>query len=159
MEVNEAPLPGIGLRDDFRTVAGRRIGVVSHHTGRRDLVIYAEDDPDACVETVALTPAEADTLAEFLATRRVTERLARLTEQVAGLQTAKVPISAGSRFGGDTLGGTEVRTRTGASIVAVLRDREAIPSPTPDFELAAGDQLIVVGTQEAIAAVDEIING
>ena len=159
IEVNEAPLPGIGLRDDFRTAGGRRVGVVSHHTGRRDLVIYAEEDPDACVEAIALSPAEADTLAEFLGTRRVTERLARLTEQVAGLQTAKVPIDPGSRFAGHVLGDARLRTRTGASVVAILRHSEAIASPTPAFELAPEDQLVVIGTQAAIEAVDEIVNG
>ena len=34
----------------------------------------------------------------------------------------------------------------GSSIVAVLRGANAIPSPGPDFRLAAGDTLIVIGT-------------
>ena len=41
------------------------------------------------------------------------------------------------------LGDTRMRTETGASIVAVLRRAEAIPSPAPDFRLAGGDTLIV----------------
>jgi TrkA domain protein len=41
-----------------------------------------------------------------------------------------------------------MRTRTGSSIVAVLRGANAIPSPGPDFRLAGGDTLIVIGTRE-----------
>ncbi|HLR28785.1 MAG TPA: TrkA C-terminal domain-containing protein [Ruania sp.] len=157
IEVEEVALPGIGLRDDFVTSEGRRVGVVSHRTGRRDLCLYAEGDPDAASATVRLTPGEADTLAEFLATRRLIERLARLTEQVTDLDTRKVPVAPGSRYAGQSLGSAKVRSRTGASIVAVLRHGEAIASPTPDFILADEDQLIVVGTQDALTAVDSIM--
>lgn len=157
IEINESPLPGIGLRDDFVTISGRRVGVVSHRTGQRDLVIYDERDPDACAVTVPLTPGEADTLAEFLGTRRVIERLAQLAEQVETLRTRKLDIAPDSRFDGATLGDTKVRTRTGASIVAVLRGPEAIASPMPAFALRGGDQLIVVGTEEALSAVAQIL--
>jgi TrkA domain protein len=34
--------------------------------------------------------------------------------------------------------------------VAVLRRAEAVPSPTPDFRLAGGDTLIVIGTREGV---------
>ena len=34
-----------------------------------------------------------------------------------------------------TLGDTHLRTRTGASVVAVSRAGQVIPSPGPDFEL------------------------
>lgn len=157
IEVEEVALPGIGLRDDFVTTDGRRVGVVSHRNGRRDLCVYAEGDPDASATTLRLTPGEADTLAEFLATRRLIERLSRLTEQVTDLDTRKVPVAPGSRYAGETLGSAKIRSRTGASIVAVLRAGEAIASPTPEFTLEADDHLIVVGTQEALTAVDAIM--
>lgn len=53
MDVERAALPGIGLRHVFTTVRGRQMGVVSHHTGRRDPVIYDKEDPDTCVVSVA----------------------------------------------------------------------------------------------------------
>ncbi len=46
MEIEETKLPGIGLRHDFVTHAGRRLGVVSHRDGERDLVVYDPADPD-----------------------------------------------------------------------------------------------------------------
>ena len=44
MDVEEIALPGIGLRYDFATRSGQRVGVVCHRNGRRDLVIYDLDD-------------------------------------------------------------------------------------------------------------------
>lgn len=159
VQVEETRLPGIGLRHDFVTASGRRVGVVSHRTGRRDLLVYDETDPDACREVVRLSDEEADALAEFLGAARIVERLGALNEQVGGLVTEQLPISAGSPYDGRTLGETEARTRTGASIVAVLREGNPIVSPRPDFRFAAGDTLLVVGTTEGVAGVAEILAG
>lgn len=157
VQVEETALPGIGLRHDFVTRSGRRVGVVSHRSGRRDLVLYDEADPDACSETVTLTVEEADALAEALGSPRVVQRLATLHEQVTALITSQLRIPTGSRFDGRPLAETRARTRTGVSIVAVVRRGETVPSPRPDFRFLGGDTLIVVGTTEGIAALGEIL--
>ncbi len=157
IEVNETPLPGIGLRDDFLTAKGRRIGVISHHNGQRDIVLYAKNDPDACTDTVVLSPGEADTLAEFLGTRRIMKRLSGGEDRVGGSNPHKVLAPAGSTYADKTLGDTQIRSRTGASVVAVLRANDVIASPKPDFGLVGGDQLIVIGTEEGLAGVTELI--
>ena len=38
--VNEVELPGIGVRYEFVTEGGARVGVVHHRTGERELVLY-----------------------------------------------------------------------------------------------------------------------
>jgi TrkA domain protein len=50
-----------------------------------------------------------------------------------------------------------VRSRTGVSIVAVIRDETAFPAPGPDFGLEADDTLVVVGTAGGIEAVGELL--
>jgi TrkA domain protein len=157
VEVTETKLPGIGLRHDFQTEEGRRVGVVSRKSGRRDLVVFGKDDPDACSMVVSLNGTEADALAQFLGSHRVVERLKSLTEQVESLITAKIPIAHGTRFDGLTLGATKARTRTGTSIVALMHEGQAIASPGPDQKLFGGDILVVVGTNEGIDALREIV--
>ena len=159
VELEEVRLPGIGVRDDFLTREGRRVGVVAHRSGRRDLVVYDRDDPDACSEAVPLTTEEADALAELLGAPRVVERLATIREQAAGLVTAQLPVTPGSPYAGRTLGETEARSRTGASIVAVLRGDGVIPSPAPDFKFEAGDMVLVVGTRPGVDGVAQILAG
>ena len=158
IHVEQTALPGIGVRHEFVTKKGRRVGVIEHRSGRRDLLIYDPEDPDACSEMVALTAEEADVLAEFLGVMRISERLAQLTAR-APLVTEQIHVPVGSPYDGKTLGDTRARTRTGASVVAVLRKDEAIPSPGPEFGLQGGDELIVIGTAEGVAGVAAILSG
>jgi TrkA domain protein len=157
IEVEEVPLPGIGLRHDFLTRHGRRVGVVSHRTGRRDLVVYDVEDPDSCTESVRLDTDEADTLAELLGAPKIVERLARMRDDIAELHVRELPIRPSSPFVGRTLGETEARTRTGASVVAVLRNDRMIASPGPDFRFESGDIVVVVGTPQGIEGVERIL--
>lgn len=159
MDVQETALPGIGLRHDFTTATGRRIGVVTHRNGQRDLVVYDVHDADAASEVVRLTDPEADTLADLLGAARVVERIMRLGEQVEGLVTEGVPIAPGSRFDGRTLADTHTRTRTGASIIAVTRQGEVMPMPGTDFRFRGGDTVIVVGTREGVEAAARLLTG
>jgi TrkA domain protein len=77
MDVHRTVLPGIGLRHEFVTERGRRVGVVSHRTGRRQVVVYDRADPDTAAVTLTLNVEEANGLAELLASTRVVERARR----------------------------------------------------------------------------------
>jgi TrkA domain protein len=157
VDIERTALPGIGLQHVFTTARGRRIGVISHRDGRRDLLVYDQDDPDTCVLTEALTVAEANALAELLGTARIVERLTELHRQVEGLVSEQIPITPGSPYDGLPLGDTQARTRTGASIVAVVSSGNVVASPRPDFVFRAGDIVVVVGTAEGTAAVADLL--
>ncbi|MEP9382407.1 cation:proton antiporter regulatory subunit [Nocardioides cheoyonin] len=158
MEVEEVKLPGVGLRHDFACFNGRRIGVVSLKNGARELIVYGAKDPDAVEVSIDLDPEEATVLAELLGAPRVVERLNRLREQVEGLATTGIPLSEESPYVGRTLGDAALRTRTGASVVAVVRGDDVTPSPTPDFRFRADDKIVVVGTNDGVRAAAEILN-
>ena len=157
MEVEQTALPGIGLRHEFTTRTGRRVGVVSRRSGHRDLVIYDPDDPDSACETVKLNDEEADALAELLGAPRIVQRLNDLHREVEGLVSMQLPIPQDSPYAGRPMGDARVRTRTGASIVAVVRGDQVAASPAPDFPLAAGDVVVVVGSADSTAAVADIL--
>lgn len=157
MHLEETKLPGIGLRHDFATLKGRRVGVISKRDGSRSIAVYSKDDPDACQVSVELTAEECEALAELLGAPRVIERLARLREQVEGLATDKILIAEGSPYAGRTLADAAIRSRTGASVVAVVRRDEVVPSPTPDFVFAPRDKVIVVGTEEGVTATRSLL--
>ena len=156
MDIQETNLPGVGLRHDFTTRAGRQLGVVTHRTGRRDLLVYDRTDPDACQEVIQLTDDEADALAELLGAARLVEHLAGL-QRIEGLAIDWLPIRPHSPYAGRTIADTQARSRTGSSIVAILRDDRAIPAPTPDAGLEAGDTLVVVGTADGIKELTRLL--
>jgi TrkA domain protein len=157
MDLEETRLPGIGLRHDFVTEHGQRVGVVSQRSGARELVVYDPEDADACRAVVSLTPQESDVLAELLGAAPVVERLARLREQVEGMATEGLLITEESPYDGRTLGDAGIRTRTGASVVAVVRGGDLHPSPAPDFRFQTGDRVVVVGTEDGVHAVAELL--
>ncbi len=159
MDIDETRLPGIGLRHDFVLRGGQHIGVVSQPNGDRELFLYDRVDPDACRAVVHLKADEASTVAELLGAQRVTERLARLQDQIEGITTQGVELAAGSPFTSRTLAEAQVRSRTGASIVAVVRGETVLPSPGPELELRAGDTVIVVGTDDGVAAAARLLTG
>lgn len=155
--IEKIDLPGIGTRHDLLTASGRRIGVVSHRSGERQLAIFDADDPDAAVETVDLSESEAVGLADILGASVMLGQLAAIRTQVAGLFTEQLVLPATSPFAGRPLGDTQARTRTKTSIVGVVRGSHIIPSPTPDTVLEGGDTIVAVGTRQGLEALTDLL--
>jgi TrkA domain protein len=148
--VNEVRLPGIGVRYEFVTDEGSRVGVIHHRTGERELVVYERNDPDRSHDLLRLSADDGRTLAELLGVSQVAKELTELEQDVEGLAIDRLPLATTSPYAGRTIGDTGARTRTGVSIVAILRPGGAIPAPGPEFGLQAGDVLVVVGTPRGI---------
>src|SRR6201996_144977 len=148
MDVKEALLPGVGLRYEFTDAKGNRVGIV----------VYARDDPDEARSILHLSDEEADAVAQILGAPRIAERFTELAREIPGLETGQVHIPAGSPFVDHPLGDTHARTRTGASIVAIVRNEAVLASPGPAETLHAQDVLIVIGTEDGIAGVEQIID-
>ncbi len=158
MDVKEVRLPGIGLRYEFASHEGDRIGIIARRSGDFEIVLYARDDPDQARPVFRLTDEEADAVAQILGAPRIAERFTELTREVPGLDVGQVHIEPGSPYVDHPLGETRVRSRTGASIVAILRNKNVLPSPGPAEMLRAGDVLVVIGTEEGIAGVEQIVD-
>ncbi|WP_410585479.1 cation:proton antiporter regulatory subunit [Amycolatopsis sp. lyj-108] len=157
MDVNEVLLPGVGLRYEFVNADGDRIGIVARRSGTFEVIGYSMTDPDEGELLFRLTAAEADTVAEILGAPRIAERFADLTKEVPGLSAGQIVVPPASDHVGQPLGHTRARTRTGASVVAIVRGGEVIASPPPDEVLRDGDVLVVIGTHEGITGVRAII--
>ncbi|WP_314175308.1 cation:proton antiporter regulatory subunit [Streptomyces winkii] len=153
--LSQTPLPGIGVRYDLTTREHDRISVVAHRDGGRTVNAYREDDPDECALSLRLTESETTALIDALMPAHHSPTLLHTTD--LGLVAERIELSATSYWNGRVLGETCMRTETGVSIVAVLRRADAIPSPGPEFRLAGGDTLIVIGTREGVDAAAEIL--
>ncbi|AUI59831.1 potassium transporter TrkA [Amycolatopsis coloradensis] len=157
MNVEVTPLPGIGVRKDFATRNGRRVGVVTHRDGHVELIVSKTDDPDACLASLPLSTDEAGALANLLGAPQLVAQLTEEHRDLPGINTKQLPIKSSSPFDGRTLGDTAMRTRTSVSVVAVMRAGQVHPSPNPDFNLTAGDVLVAVGTSEGLEAAVKIL--
>ncbi len=68
-------------------------------------------------------------------------------------------LDEGSPLIGQSLGHAGVRTRTGASIVALLRQGKVQANLPPSIVFQAGDRIGVVGDPHQIAAITELVTG
>lgn len=155
--ISETELPGVGTRYDLQLVSGRRIGVLAHRTGRRDLFVYNARDPDAVTTELSFTSEEGKVVADLLGGTRLVESVAQVQQHVEGLALDWLEIPASSSFAGRTIGDARVRTATGVSIVAVIRGEEGFPAPGPEFRFEAGDTAVVIGTADGIVATSSLL--
>lgn len=156
--VRETKLPGVGVRHEFTTEDGSDVAVIVHHDGRREIMTYEQHDPDACASVVTLSEPDTQTLAEILGVSHVTETVVGVRQDIEGLAIEWVELAAGSDLAGASIGSGQFRTRTGASIVAVMRNDHPIPAPDADFVLSPGDVLVAVGTHEGLLALRSLLD-
>ena len=156
-EIREVKLPGVGVRFEFETAEGKRIGVISHRTGLREVYVSRSDDPDEFRRVLGLSPDDARTLAELLGATRVAQQLAELQQRIEGLVIDWLPVREDSVYAGRTIGDTQLRSRTGVSVVAIVRGENAVPAPGPEEQLTSGDYLVVVGTARGVEQAVEVL--
>ncbi|MUN06868.1 cation:proton antiporter regulatory subunit [Agromyces luteolus] len=157
IRIEKVDLPGIGFRHDLVTDSGRRISVVSHRDGERDLGVFDEDDPDECRDTIPLSDDEAAALADVLGASVMLARLTSLSDMTTGLFTEQIALPTDSPYLNHPLGDTKARTRTHSSIVAIMRDGQVIPSPIPSDVLRAGDVIVAVGTRDGLDGLARLL--
>lgn len=155
--VRETKLPGVGVRHEFATGDGVLVGVLQHHDGRHDVVVYDRDDPDVCSSVLHLDEDDTRTLAELLGASHLSAGIGAVQQQVQGLLLEWIALPMSSPAIGSTIGDGEYRTRTGASVVAVIRRGTSIPAPGPEFAFAADDTVVAVGTAEGVTALRALL--
>jgi TrkA domain protein len=159
MDVKETLLPGVGLRYEFSNADGDRLSVIAHRKGDFEVFLCTTPaDPDKARKLFRLSEREADALAQILGAPRMVESYADLTKEVPGLSAGQVPVPPTSRYASRPLGDTKARTLTGASIVAIVRGDQVMASPGPDELIEPHDVLVVIGTDDGIAGVRQLID-
>ncbi|RYG66696.1 potassium transporter TrkA [bacterium] len=149
--VKETALPGVGVRHEFKTKSGDRLGTILHRSGRRDLLIFSQKDPDACARAIRLDDEDADTLADLLGSEsNVQKEQDKVRGEIGGLTLDWLPIEKEWKCSGVSIADTRIFDETGVVVVAVMRYGEPIPTPDGNFRLRGGDVAIVVGAPEGI---------
>lgn len=157
-DVTETDLPGVGVRYELAASSDRTVGVVVHQSGRRDLVIYDERDPDRAAESVELTEDEGHTLGELLGGSRLSESVEDAVHGIEDLRIAWVRIEDASPLAGLTLAEAHLRRRTGAGIVALVAETGSTPVPGGTARLVAGEMAVVVGLPAAVDAATRLLS-
>ncbi len=159
MDLEETLLPGVGVRYRLQSRAGDLLAIVVRREGSAEVAVYDRRDPDRARSVIRLDAEEVDAVAEVLGAPRLTQRFADLSREVPGLESGRFPVPPDSPFAGRPLGDTRARTLTGCSIVAIVRDADVVPSPSPEDELRAGDVLVAIGSGTGLEHLDRRLSG
>jgi K+:H+ antiporter len=83
---------------------------------------------------------------------------ATLPAMMREAQLATIQIGQSANVAGKMIGELRLRTNTGASIVGIQRGEENIINPGPDEELRAGDEVLLLGSQEHLDSARKLLS-
>lgn len=106
---------------------------------------YIDAVRDDAYDTTKLTPKEH-------------RMLEQLVTAVRGMEITWQPIGHDSPLVGQTLVEADLRAQTGASVIALVRQRQVIANPKSNMTFAAGDLVGLIGDAEQVAAAAWRIN-
>jgi len=84
--------------------------------------------------------------------------LDRLLAAARGMQIAWRLVGDKSPLVGQSLAETDLRERSGASVIAIVREGDLLPNPKSNTAFAAGDMVGLIGDGTQIAAAESIID-
>ncbi|RYJ15044.1 potassium transporter TrkA [Halogeometricum borinquense] len=150
MTVYESDLPGVGKKHEVELGDGGRLIIVTHNSGKREVFRRADADSDSekLFELSDKLARQVGTLLEGAYFQPVeTDRIETLLGDNTLLEW--VEVGPESPIAGQTLGESNLRQTTGASVIAIERDDGVTVSPGGDTTIEAGDTLVIIGPRQA----------
>ena len=159
MSISEKNMPGIGRRYDIVVAKGKRVALVIHHSGQRDLYIFDRhaEEPMCAVE---FSDEQARRVGALLGGAFFKPAVVEEIEDIVGefvVDWVTLPDDASAV--GRSIADLQIRRRTGFSVVAIVRGRKTITAPHPDEVLRKGDRLVVVGRHADLQRFVDLVAG
>lgn len=158
MDVYESDLPGVGKKFEVELDGEKRLVIVIHNTGKRELFVRPEPNADA-EKLFELTDRQARQVGTIMEGAYFQPIRVGTIDTVIGENTLIdwVKVTKESPAAGRTLGEARLRERTGASVIAIQRDDETITNPGAPTRLEAGDTLVILGSREECTAAEDAV--
>lgn len=157
VEVRETRLPGVGTKFTMRMHTGEKVCTVVHVDGLREIYHYLGDEDEEPV-VVTLNDEEARQLGAILGGVVYRPQLVKdLEVALKDLVMEWIELPDGSPLVGLTVATCRIRSTTGATIVAILRDSGSLATPHPDEVLRANDTLVVIGRPDSFGEIRRLV--
>ena len=158
VELRETRLPGVGVKYSFETAHGRRVTVIQHLDGTRELYTFARPDDDEPVAVLQFEDDEARQLGAVLGGAYERPKIVEDLEMAFGdLAIEWVDVPGTSPAIGKSLAECGFRARTGITIIAIFRDPEPVVGAQPSDVIQRGDTLVTVGKLGAYGAFRRLL--
>jgi len=153
--IEEEDLPGIGKKFSLTTLAGGSLTIVIHNEGRRDVYYAKDEDEDPFVFT--LTDEEARKVSTILGNAYFKPTLITSAKQALSEELKAIRVPSGAGVLDKKIKDLDIRKRTGASIVSIIRGDEIIKNPSATMVIQEGDLLMVMGTKESVEKLEKMV--
>ncbi len=160
MKVSVSKLPGIGQKISFKTSEDNLLVIIVHHTGKRELYFFENADGEEADFAMDLTPDE---------TRELAAQLLGATYQPVDVEKIRmfksqiivdyITLKEKSILANKTIEESDIRNKTGATIIGIVHGEDVIAVPEADTTLKPGDVLMSVGKDEQIATLTALCRG
>ena len=160
MVLKTSDLPGIGKKHALKLASGDNIVIITHHHGQRDIYHFNDIDDDAPDFTIELSDEESRLIGGILLGvdyQPVTEDKVEMFAK--NIHVYWFTVKPESCLADKSVAESEIRNRTGATIIGIKRGDEFIGSPDANEILRSGDNLMVIGKREPIKALESMCRG
>lgn len=159
MTVYETDLPGVGKKHEIELDDGSTLVVVTKNSGRREVFRReGEEDAEKLFDVSDDLARTIGTVLEGAYFQPVaSEDIGTILGENTRIEWSTV--GADSPFAGVSLAESDLRGRTGATVVAIQRGEETIRNPDPDTTIEAGDTLIALGEPGECDTFDDLVAG
>ena len=159
IQLREVTLPGVGKKYVLPLRDGGNLAIIVKPDGERQVYHFLDQD-DRPSDVVKLDEDEAQQLANLLGQAFVAAPdLGKLELALGALEIEWVELGDDAPIIGQTLTQVPLRTRTGASVVAIMRGEEALPNPDPQTMFRAGDTVLLIGSPAQCQAAQALLLG
>lgn len=157
LNVKETTLPGVGKKYVMALRQGGNLALIIKPDGDRQMYHFREDEDRPC-DVVKVDEEESQQLANLLGRPMLSAPdLDKLELALGDIEIEWVTLSETSPMVGKTLGDIPLRSKTGASIIAIMRGEQALPNPDINTVFEAGDTVLIIGTSEQCDATRELL--
>jgi len=149
MDISETDLPGVGKRFEMPVHDGSSLVVVIHNTGKHEIFKKEHADADAD-RVIELSEDEAEAFGAILEDVHFQPTEIDTSSTRIGGDTVIewYTLRADSPLAGSSLEESNLRDRTGVTVIAVERGPDSYPSPAPDFEFEPEDVIVTIGRSD-----------
>lgn len=158
MSIYESDLPGVGKKFEIELGDSKRLIIVTHNTGKREVYLRPSEEADSekLFELSDQLARKVGTILEGAYFQPIqSERVETMLSDETMLEWYNVEENAA--LVGQTIANARVRERTGVSIIAIQRGDDVIPAPDPATTIEADDTLVIIGSQDDIRDFDSIV--
>ena len=163
-DVTQDDLPGIGRRYEIRCEDGATLVVVLYNNGRRDLYAFPPGSESPAV--VTMLDEQARAVGAIIAGSFGSSGGPAVTGPAQGVQEALddlafdwVSLDPGSPGTERSIGDLAIRSRTGATVMSIVRGHGVVRDPGPGEVLRAGDRLVVAGRRDRLPELRRLVAG